>query len=134
MTRWSITGVLLILSALCVTGCQDDGIATMSGTLLIDGEPAPEGTTLLFDPVGKGFRTSWGECDKNGYYEAQYSLQREGVCVGECTARLQMREDELPEEGVELNMKYPSKYYTEIKTFTVEPGRNKVDFEISSKE
>ena len=127
--------VACLVFVFAFVGCQkNDGVATLTGTLLIDGKPAPDGVALSFDPSVRGKRGSAGFTDADGNFEAIYSMSRKGVQVGECIARLANGVDmEPPKPGKSLNRAYPDKYYLEIKTFIVEPGRNKIELEITSK-
>ena len=125
----------LLVCAACVTaGCGNpDGIAQLEGTVTIDGKPAPEGLAITFDPVEKGVRGSSGITDGKGNYHAIYSIHQDGVAIGECVARLTNGIDTAPPKpGKKVKSPYPEKYYLEIKRFTVEPGSNTVDLEITT--
>jgi hypothetical protein len=134
MYRLSIMIACLGLIVLSFTGCNKDGVARVEGTLTVDGQPAPAGVKLIFDPVEPGERESTAETDEDGRYVAKFSVQREGVYMGDCVVFLEIPLVGGPaEEGEELNLKYPDEYYREIKAFTVEGGKNVVDLEITSK-
>ena len=125
----------LILLALLTAGCGDDGVAELEGTLLLDGQPAPEGIGLAFDSLEPGVRGAAGVTGPGGKFKAIYSISRDGCPTGECRARLAIgNEMSPPEQGQALNKKYPDEYYTEISTFEVKSGSNTIELEITSKE
>lgn len=124
----------LLLLAGVIAGCNNDGIASLEGTLLIDDKPAPEGVQLAFDSLEPGVRGAAGVTDSKGRFYAIYSVHKNGAPVGECRARLANGQDMTPPEpGKPLNRKYPDEYYTEITTFTVESGGSDIELEITSK-
>ncbi len=50
-------------------GCNSSPTAPVSGTVTIDGQPAPENTRVTFQPVGESGQVATGLVDAAGNYE-----------------------------------------------------------------
>lgn len=129
--RLSLPLLLTLLTALGCNNANQAGLGTVTGTVLIDGQPAPAGLQLEFDPVEKGVRGSTAVTDAAGYYEADYSISRKGVRLGECVVKLVPPTNAPPAVGKKRNLPYPDQYYEEIRQVQIEAGSNQVDLEIS---
>lgn len=118
------------------TGCgsnSDVSIGTVTGTLLVDGQPAPAGIRIEFDPVAKGVRGSTAVTDESGNYEADYSLSTKGVRLGTCVVKLELPNEVPPAPGQMPKRPFPNEYYEEIRQVNISAGHNTVDLEISKK-
>jgi len=132
VSRWIAPGLSLLL--LVLLGCSsssDVEMGTVTGTVFIDGTPAPPGLQLEFDPVAKGVRGSTAVTDESGNYEAVYSLSLKGVRVGPCVVKLVPPMTAPPAPGAKPNLPFPDQYYDEIRQATISPGHNTIDLEIS---
>lgn len=86
--------VLLVSSSLLCTslGCGVDGpdIATVEGTVTMDGKPL-EGATVVFVPTGG--RPAGGPTDANGKYVLNFSGGRKGAIPGENRVQITTKRD-----------------------------------------
>jgi hypothetical protein len=64
------------------SGCGDPNLAYVSGKVLIDGQPAPEGLVVQFQPLDKNGSPSSSFTDKNGYYDLWFSKTVKGAQIG----------------------------------------------------
>lgn len=133
----------LAVLAVTVSGCGDR-LASLTGAVTIDGQPAPKGLSLEFTPVGEG-SASYATTDAAGRFEAAFTFRKMGIEPGEHLVRLlpSQIESPLPEIGadgrpVETGQqaagppRLPQRYFQEIERITVAPGRNEHDFALSS--
>jgi len=134
----SLTTITLAsLLAVCL-GCGPSGMPTLTGTVTIDGKPAPAGISFQFSPVQPGGSSSFAQTDEQGNYAAQFSMRQEGIQEG--THRVQLMPgffppDMEPNEARRLNplKKVPKTYYEEVTQVTIEPGSNTLDITLDSK-
>ncbi|PQO43269.1 hypothetical protein [Blastopirellula marina] len=129
-----LTSIALLLALSAAFGCSPSnqaGLGTVTGSVLIDGQPAPAGLRLEFDPVEKGVRGSTAITNKSGQYEAEYSISRKGVRTGECVVKLVPPETVPTANGKRPKLPFPDQYYEEIRQVNIESGHNTVDIEIS---
>lgn len=121
-------------------GCGPRGVgATCTGTVTIDGQPAPSGVRVDFQPQGDKGSPSMGLTDAKGKYELCFTAARKGVMPGECLVRVSV----LPEMSAEGIPKVPEalkavripEHYGRQSTLmrTVKPGHNQIDIEIDTK-
>ena len=130
------TSLALLFLLLITTGCgssSDVSIGTVTGTVFIDGQPAPAGINIEFDPTTKGVRGSTAVTDESGNYEANYSLSTKGVRAGSCVVKLAQPNVAPPAPGQKPKWPFPNEYYEEIRQVTISPGHNTIDLEISKK-
>ena len=129
--KYILLATLLILPG-CV-GCQrHDGpeLATVSGTVTLDGQPL-EGATVHFQP--KSGRPSYGRTDESGRYTMGYSLERSGVTLGEHVVIIRtVLEDE---HGQVVRKEFLPKKYHDATTLSavVEDKKNVIDFDLQAK-
>jgi hypothetical protein len=131
------------LAVACLTtvfyGCGRGGVgATAVGVLKIDGQPAPGGIRVDFQPQGEKGSPSMGITDTKGRYELFFTAARKGVMPGECLVRLSI----MPEYGVDgipktpealRDLRIPDTYSRKSTlTRTVKPGHNTIDIEIDT--
>lgn len=121
-------------------GCGPRGVgATASGILKIDGEPAPAGIRIDFQPDGPKGSPSIGITDDKGRYELWFTPGNKGVMPGECRVMVQRPPAAGPDGPRQMpdalkNMRIPSAFAGEQSplTRTVKPGHNTIDIEIDT--
>lgn len=138
------TAVILLCT---LTGCGN-GLSSLQGTVLVDGNPAPAGISLQFSPTGGG-SPSYAETDAEGRYEAAFTFREKGIEVGEHIVSLTpggsaasgsmpvIGEDGRPVSEAKTGSaagppNFPQKYYAEITKINVESGSNEIDIELES--
>ncbi|MFN3150845.1 hypothetical protein [Bremerella sp.] len=132
--RWTPTALLLVL--LLTAGCgsgSDVSMGTVTGTVFVDGQPAPAGLQIEFDPTTKGVRGSTAVTNDSGQYEAEYSLSTKGVRLGTCVVKLVQPNVAPSAPGQKPKLPFPNEYYEEIRQVDISAGHNTVDLEISKK-
>lgn len=86
--------VSLVAASLAVAslaGCSRGVGATASGTVTLDGQPAPAGIRIEFEPQIKGGSSSAGYTDASGRYELMFNVNTVGVMPGESIVRLSIQ-------------------------------------------
>lgn len=89
-------GLCQAMLLLLLTGCggeEGPDIATVKGTVTLDGEPLDRGFVYFFPDTSKGSSgpTAMGEIRPDGSYEIQSSAGREGAVVGWHKIRVECR-------------------------------------------
>jgi len=123
--------------AITFSGCGRGGVgATAVGVLKIDGQPAPAGIRVDFQPQGERGSPSMGITDAKGRYELFFTAARKGVMPGECLVRLSIM-PEISPEGIPKppdalkDLSIPESYGRKSTlTRTLKPGHNQIDIEI----
>ncbi|MEW4562712.1 hypothetical protein AB1K70_09310 [Bremerella sp. JC770] len=126
--------LLAVAALLLVSGCYNNNLSTLgsvTGTVYINGKPAPKGINIEFDPVEQGVRGSNATTDASGQYEADYTLTRKGVRLGECVVKLSPPLVVPKGPRHKRKLPYPEEYYEEITRVEITSGYNTVDLEIS---
>lgn len=132
--RWGIYGTFLLMIAVAGCGSGDD-IASVEGTLKLDGEPLSN-ATIVFVPADG--RPAGATTDENGRYVLNYSEGRQGAPVGKNKVRVYTQRDasespsgeQLPPVPERIPMKYNAQTILE---YTVEAGKkNEANFELES--
>ncbi|WDI43763.1 hypothetical protein [Bremerella sp. P1] len=125
-------------------GCSNGGLSTLTGTVTIDGKPAPQGVSLQFSPTGEGASPSFASTDASGKYEAAFTANRKGIMPGEHLVKLIPSSIDLPMPKLGLNGRpigpppkspledLPNEYYRQIETIQIGPGSNTYDFDLES--
>lgn len=135
MTFSQFSSLALSLSLLAAVGCSPSNqaaLGTVNGTLLIDGQPARAGINLEFDPVEKGVRGSTATTNASGEFEAEYSLTRKGVRLGQCIVKLVPPETAPTARGAKRKLPFPDQYYEEIQQVDITSGYNTIELAIST--
>lgn len=135
--RWFIL-VAAALPFVCA-GCGPRGVgATCTGTVTIDGKPAPAGVRVDFQPQGPQGSPSMGITDATGKYDLMFTAARQGVMPGECLVRVTVVREMV--QGVPTvpdalkAVVIPDHYGQRSKLRrTVKPGPNQIDIEIDTK-
>jgi hypothetical protein len=126
-----LAGLLFVLSL--VTGCGQQGaeLATVSGTVRMDGQPLPN-VLVEFQPEEGS--PSYGTTNAEGYYFLKYSRSRDGARPGRHTVRIKATEVVNDDgEVVQSEVKVPARYYRKSElTAVVESGSNTLDFDLTS--
>lgn len=125
--------------AVTISGCGRGGVgATAVGVLKIDGQPAPAGIRVDFQPQGEQGSPSMGITDAKGRYELFFTAARKGVMPGECVVRLSIVPEYTP-EGIPKppdalkHLVIPEIYDSKpTLTRTIKPGHNQIDIEITT--
>lgn len=130
MQRYCMLSIL-ILSLTALSGCSQSGpeIATVSGTVTLDGQPLAN-ATVTFQPASG--RPSYGTTDQDGKYTMGYTMDRSGVVVGKNTVYIRTYMED--EEGRVVQKEFlPAKYHDKSElTAEVEQKKNVIDFELNS--
>jgi hypothetical protein len=124
----SMRGLGLAVILACV-GCGPSGppLATVEGTILVDGKPM-QGLFVEFQPEGGS--PSIGETDEKGFYRLRFTRERWGAEVCDHKVRIMADEDGGGRNGKDrLPAKYNAK--TELQR-EVKAGRNVIDFELEA--
>lgn len=137
---------LLLLAAVltAAVGCSDNSLPGLKGQVLVNGQPAPEGISLVFEPHIDGDSPSYANTDKNGEFVAEFTFNKKGILVGTHSVRLGpgsspgpmpvIDENGRPVPGSEPKpQQFPPEYYRHIQDVTVEPGSNTVTIELKTK-
>lgn len=131
------------------TDYSDLGLAEVSGTVTLDGEPVP-GAHIAFEDDQK--RYSYGVTDSSGRYSLMFNSEKSGVMPGPKTVKISTRaataeEGESLYAGAESDMgageeelpspsaveKIPACYYRDSKIrVVVDEGSQTIDFELKS--
>ena len=77
-----LTRIIPCLSLFLLVGCGNDlpPIGQLTGTVMMDGKPYPNGS-LMFTPTSGG-RPSLAATDENGKFTAMFNLETPGALVG----------------------------------------------------
>lgn len=123
--------------ALTVAGCQPSVGATATGTISINGKPAPAGIVVRFQPQVPRSSASIGVTDAAGRYDLRFNARIRGVMPGESVVSLSIAAEpgangksSLPKTLEQIRI--PAAF-GERSTLTkvVEPGANVIDIDIS---
>lgn len=120
------------LAVWMLSGCGwggGGGLGQVRGTVTLDGNPLPGAEVLFTSEEGEG-RAPKGRTDEAGRYELKMSLDQRGAPPGHYKVWISTGEA----GGTELiPERVPSQYnHNSELTADVTPGRNTIDFELSS--
>ena len=132
---------LVLLALFCALGCGGEKVASVSGTVTLDGKPLPN-AAVTFQPVGEGSLTpgegSYARTDNQGRYTLERKGGQKGAVVGrhrvEITARIDDGQDK-PDQDRRTRAKerVPPRYNTQSTlNFEVKPGENTANFPLES--
>lgn len=124
MTRF--VGLVLLAGLPLAAGCSSspDGVAEVSGVVLLDQEPLANAIVTFF-PV-EGGRPSTGKTDPTGSYRLVYTRDSFGALVGEHDVEISTIET----QGKEI---VPDKYNSKSALLEqVDSGSNEIDFTLTS--
>jgi hypothetical protein len=124
-----------------VLGCGDSKVASVSGTVKLDGEPLAN-AVVIFQPLGEGRLNpgvgSIGRTNDKGEYRLQLIGGGKGAVQGTHRVEISCPIDDgqnNPDEdrATKPPNKVPDRYNAESKiTYEVKPGDNKADFDLTS--
>ncbi len=124
-----------IIGLLALVGCAKSDIASVEGTITMDGEPV-EGASIIFRPPGG--RPAGARTDAEGHYQLNYSGGRKGALPGlnrvQISTQADPYEDEAGNPVAASKETIPMEYNTESKLeFTVVQGENNIaNFDLQS--
>ena len=123
-------GWLALLAVL--SGCGgDDKFGTVSGTVLVDGQPV-KGLEIIFEPQFAGGAPSIGFSDERGKYTAMFTADRAAVMVGQHIVRVSGVQ--YGEGTTNVLAKIPPRYGPESELVVdITPGSNTYDINIETK-
>jgi hypothetical protein len=123
---------LLLIFALLLTGCSNSGpkLGQVTGNVTLDGNPLVD-AELSFMPT-KGGRTAMAQTDDQGSYTLIYSMKAYGGEVGENLVRISKYIS--PKADGSQTQSIPARYNEQSElTFTIKPGQNTYNIELTSK-
>ena len=124
---------LVAATGLLLSGCGKQDRGYLTGTVVVNGEAVGPGT-LSFQPVEPDRPGAVAFFGEDGKYEVMTSGREKGAPVGEYRVLIQGGEDFGAESvGPPPESKIPARYNTPDGsglTVTLEPGKNKRDFEL----
>ncbi len=122
--QWTALAVMIIV----IAGCgPDDGLAIVTGTVTLDGNPLA-GAVVQFQPV-KG-RPSTGMTNKQGEYRLAYTRDKTGALIGQHEVTISTAD---ASEDFRAKEAVPGKYNTETQLVReVAPGNNDIPFDLNS--
>jgi len=135
--RWAFAGMVCVLFA--VAGCGQ-GAGQVTGQLTVDGQAAPAGLILEFQPQTKESSPSYGRTDATGRFEVWRNGSTKGVAPGESLVRISVPPPDtsgrgppkLPAELEKLTI--PARYGTASQLrFDIKPGMQNIDIDIATK-
>jgi hypothetical protein len=132
-----LVGAAFFLS--CVGCGRVDGpqLATVSGTVTLDGKPVPQ-VNITFVPETQGGSPSFGSTDANGKYTLLFSQDRAGAMLGKHRVEIEAQEPEVGDDGepiapaaevvpIPVKFSQPGALSAEVKS-----GNNTIDFPLKS--
>ena len=133
-----LTCFAALVTLAAVVGCGGGSTSlgsSVTGTVTVNGSPAPAGLNVLFQPVGDGV-ASFGYTNSEGQYELQLTPRTKGATPGEnlVSVNFEVNEgegDEIP-ETVKPSFEILKKFRDGTHKVTVSPGKNTIDLEIAA--
>lgn len=125
--------VMVVVLAGCGPGSPG---ATVTGSVRLDGQPAPAGLRIDFQPKQPGGSGSSGVTDATGRYELWFNANLRGAVPGEHLVAISINYATGPDGNPGVpeplrNVRIPKTAGEESTlTRTVKPGRNTIDIEI----
>ena len=129
----------IVCLLLAVAGCGQ-GAGQVTGQLTIDGQPAPAGLILEFQPQIKESSASYGRTDATGRFEVWKTGSTKGVSPGTSLVRISIPPPDtsgrgppkLPAELEKLTI--PARYGSASELqFDIKPGHQNIDIAITLK-
>ncbi|TWT86660.1 hypothetical protein Mal64_34890 [Pseudobythopirellula maris] len=135
--RGAVASVVALL-ALMTAGCGGPYDATVYGAVTLDGQPLPSGTVSFF-PTSDG-PTAYSRIDDSGMYQIRTGREK-GLPPGEYAVTVVAREKPTVDQSNSGGpppagrMLTPQRYRNRDQSglvYTVEPGANQIDLELTS--
>ena len=118
---------------LLTAGCgSDDGLATVMGTVTLNGQPLAD-ATVQFRPTSSEGASSFGRTDAEGRYKLMRTVKTAGAMPGEYIVSIRTADTLFADGGDETEQeeRVPAKYNTQSELkHAVEPGTNTIDFDL----
>ena len=127
----SCFAVLVTLTA--VVGCGNGSTSlgsSVTGTVTVNGSPAPAGLDIVFQPTGNGTPSS-GFTNSEGQYELQRTPSSKGATPGENCVSVEFPINEGEEAPADI--KILKSFQDGTYKVTVSKGLNTIDLEIAAK-
>ncbi|MDZ4686430.1 MAG: hypothetical protein SH850_15280 [Planctomycetaceae bacterium] len=132
--------VYATIPVLCLGCGKADGpeLATVSGTVTLDGKPLPH-VNIRFIPEKEGGSPAYGGTNADGKYKLMFSQDRAGAMLGMHRVEIEPREPEIgensdPKAAAAQAVTIPAKYLERgALTADVKQGANTFDFALDSK-
>lgn len=119
-------------------GCSRTAGSTVSGTVRIDGKPAPAGIRIDFAPQVENGSSSTGYTDAQGRYTMMFNRDIAGVMPGESLVQLAIVPEftvdgvkPLPDDLKAIRLPDSVSRETTLRK-TVKPGHNEIDIEVTT--
>ena len=84
---------ILAFAALSAAGCKPEMGATVTGRVTFDGQPAPAGVIVSFQPQVPNSSASTGVTGPDGRYDLRFNARLRGAMPGESVVSLAIAED-----------------------------------------
>ena len=134
----SCFAVLVTLTAVVGCGGSSKSLgSSVTGTVTVNGSPAPAGLNISFQPVGNDGAPSFGTTNSEGQYSLQMTPRLTGASLGENLVAVNYEVIEYEEGGEEPATDTPS--FKILKEFrdgthkvTVSKGQNTIDLEVAA--
>ena len=127
---------LLLSSAGCGGGAGGPALGTVTGKVMLDGQPVQK-ATIIFTP--ESGPPSYGGTNAQGEYTMMFTADKAGAAVGKHTMTLEAGSQAVDDNGKPLPdqqiTKIPKKYTTKAGGLTAEvkAGANTFDFKLEAK-
>lgn len=128
---------LMLFVVIGFTGCGNEGLESVRGTVTIAGQPAPAGLYVSFDPIAPDGSSSFGYTDDKGTYYLRFNVHRDGATQGMNRVSVSVPTGAMQEDGTmsvnsELSkISIPPEFNAKTKLeFDVQPGSNTFDIEL----
>lgn len=128
-----------VVLAIALVGCgQRSPGATVTGSVRLDGQPAPAGLRIDFQPRQPGGSGSSGVTDATGRYELWFNANLRGATPGEHEVAVSVKRTTGPDGSLAVpdslrGVRLPKTAGEESTlTRTVKPGVNTIDIDIES--
>tara|TARA_E500000081_G_scaffold128470_1_gene136836 strand:+ start:92 stop:499 length:408 start_codon:yes stop_codon:yes gene_type:complete len=122
----------VLVTVATVVGCSGGSKSlgsSVTGTITVNGSPAPAGLEISFQPSGDG-SPSFGSTNSEGQYELQRTPRSKGATPGEniVTVTFPINEDEEAPADLKILKTFTDGSYK----VTVSKGQNTIDLEIAA--
>ena len=112
MNKTIYIAALLVATLVTICGCKPKapyGLVPIAGVATYQGQPIPVDFRVEFEPTD-GSRSSFGNIQEGGKFEAVHTASQKGVKAGMCKVRVYWNKnpltDPVPEEYEEMIEKY----------------------------
>ena len=137
-TVLSCFAVLVTLAAVVGCGGSSKSLgSSVTGTVTVNGSPAPAGLDISFQPVGNDGAPSFGTTNSEGQYDLQMSPRLKGATPGDNLVAVNFEVIEYAEgEEAPANDTPSFKLLKEFRNgthkVTVSKGQNTIDLEVAA--